>query len=210
MDWMANVFSLERSVFACILKLILDPAKIINNYWLGNRGYYPSPGKVFFYGLALAALHIAYINTELLGLTMEFTGVQTQLFFWAFFFPFLTLASLAAFIPKKQPLTKHLISLTYLASSFFIIVTLIQDFLILISKDYLEGWAFFVFLGLLVIWNARVMVDSRKFSQIILYSALQALIFIILVIICGGIVYLKNPESLKINTPPEDAVESVE
>lgn len=195
-DWVANVFSLERSVFATMIKLLLDPRKIVENYWLGNRGYQPSPGKIFFYGLACAALHITYVNSELLGLTLNLVGVQAQLFFWALFFPLLTVSSLLTFIRKKQPFTKHLISLTYIGSSFFIIVTILQDAMTIALENYLTANAFFLFLICVMLWNAITFSGPRKYLEITLYTVLQILVFAALVASLLGLVYLKNPEAL--------------
>lgn len=61
-DFFMSILDLEKSVFAGILLVITNPTKIIKNYWSGNRNYYPSPGKVLIYALAVAALHLAYIR----------------------------------------------------------------------------------------------------------------------------------------------------
>jgi len=44
---------------------------MVVNYWQGHRKYYPSLGKLLVYSLAIAALSLAYVNDELLGLNFD-------------------------------------------------------------------------------------------------------------------------------------------
>lgn len=205
-DLVTNIFSLERSVFATMFKLLVDPQRVIDNYWLGHRGYFASPGKVFFYGLAFAALHIAYVNKEILGVSMELNNLQAQVFFWMLFFPMLAMSSVLTFIRKRQPVTRHLISLLYLGSTFFLIFTVIQDFVIMVYKDALNSIPFALFFGSVFVWNARVFIGPKKRWQVLGYGLLQLLIFTAIFASFIGLMFLlKNEvaeykESLMLNT----------
>lgn len=198
-DFVANVFSMEKSVFAAMLGLLRNPKRIIDNYWMGFRGYYPTPGKLFFYGLAFAALHVAYVNDLILGLTLDINVIQAQFFFWALFFPMLIITSVVSFALKKQPFTRHIISLLYIGSSFFIIITIIQDSITLIfDRDYTDILGFLIFLLCVWVWNAIAFCPARKYLQIIMYTVVQLIVFAILVAFCMWMIHLSNPESLKL------------
>ena len=126
LDFFQNLLSLDKSVFATIYRLVINPEPIIHNYWSGYRRYYPSPGKLVVYAITIAALQLAFVHPQLLGLSFNLEGVGGQFVFWMFFFPLLTLTSYLAFIRRRLPLVRHIIGMAYLASSFFIIVTVLN------------------------------------------------------------------------------------
>jgi hypothetical protein len=89
LDFFQNLFSLAKSVFATIYRLIIIPKPVINNYSSGYRRYYPSPGKLVVYAITIAALQLAFVHPQLLGLSFDLEGVSGQFMFWIFFFPLL-------------------------------------------------------------------------------------------------------------------------
>lgn len=60
-DFISNFFSMEKSGFATILKILKNPKSIVDNYYLGFKNYYPSPGQLLLYGIAVVALHKNFV-----------------------------------------------------------------------------------------------------------------------------------------------------
>ena len=195
-DFFSNLLSLEKSVFAGLIKIITNPKELVINYWRGHRKYYLSPGKLLVYALAIAALHITYVNDDLLGLTFEFEGGGGQFIFWMIFFPFLTLTSYLCFFRQKFNLAKHVISIAYIASCFFMIGTVVNDLLNYFSIDLAE-MAFFSFLVLVFIYNGRVFISKLSVIRVILFSFLQLIVFCLLVVGVLGVLYLAFPDHIK-------------
>lgn len=194
-DFVANVFSLERSVLAFIFKILINPKKIISNYWLGNRKFYPSPGKVFFYSLAVAAVHISFVNEQLLGLDFDLQEVKSQFFFWLLIFPMLLITSFLWYIRRERAFIKSLVSLLYLASSLFIVLTVIPDVIGLIATDVIGPFAFIIFFILIFISNARVMDNSGNKWKIFGNSIAQILVFIAIITLFLLFLYYLSPDA---------------
>ncbi len=200
-DFFSNLFSVEKSVFACLLKLLRDPKMIVENYWKGNRKYYPSPGRLFFYSLAIAALHVAYVNPQILGFNIDFEGVASQVIFWILFLPVLVYSSFFSFWKLGLSVTKHLISIMYIATCFFMIVTVVSDSVFLISGYEVELVSTFIFFLLVFTWNARVFTLSNSNARIALNALFQFLIFLIIVASIMALLYYLVP--VTINENPE-------
>lgn len=178
MDIVSNVFSLERSVLATFLVLVVNPNKIITNYWVGNRRYYPSPGKVFFYSLAIAAIHLSFISQDnILGITLEVEGLQSHFFFWLIVLPFMILSSFLVYLRRNGALMKNVTSLLYLASTFLSIIIIIVDIVNYLSPNLIDLEAFAAFIILTFSWNSRVFDVGRKFWIALTNIILQIVIF---------------------------------
>lgn len=196
-DFISNVFSLERSVFALMFALLYKPYWIVSNYWNGNRKYYPSPGKVFFYSLAVAALHISFVDEELiLGATLAIEGFKAHIFFWMILLPLIVLSSFLVYIKRERTLVKSISSLLYLAASFFTIITVVMDLVNYLSPDTIQLEAFLVFLIMVFIWNSLVFDHAKKAWQKALNSFLQLLIFLSFIAILVLMIYLISPDSV--------------
>ena len=96
MDSLANLFYLEKSVFGTILKLVQNPKHIVTNYYLGFRNYYSSPGKLLLYSVAIIALHVSFINPNVLGMVINIKNLGTQYFFWIMHLPIVLFISYLA------------------------------------------------------------------------------------------------------------------
>lgn len=193
-DFMQNLFSLDKSVFATIYKLLTNPRKIISNYSSGYRRYYPSPGKLLVYAMTIAAIHLTFINDNILGLTFDLDGVKGHFLFWIFFFPLLTLTSILAFFRLKLGVAKHLITTAYIASCFFIIITVINAVFIKLDMD-LHLIPFCIFLIAVFIWNATVHTPKPKI-RVLFYTLIQLFFFALIVLAIMGIIYLISPDSV--------------
>jgi len=136
-DFVSNMLSLERSVFATLIKLIISPGKVIDNYMLGFRNYYQSPAKILFYALTYAAIHVTYIDSYILGGDMQSSTFSNQFLFSAVFIPFTILTSYLTFIRRKYGFTKHLVTMLYLTSCFFLVFMILYDLIVWLWSDYL-------------------------------------------------------------------------
>ena len=182
-DFLSNFFSLEKSVFATIFKLLMNPKPIVDNYYLGFKNYYSSPGKILLYSIATITLHITFVNPNVLGMVINVKNLNTQYFFWIMHLPIVLIISYLAFINNKENFSKHLISIIYISGSAFIVFTIINDLIILIAGDMLGNLAFIIFLLFTFIWNSRVFSKKDKQRYLILNTLLQLGIYIIIVLI---------------------------
>jgi hypothetical protein len=196
-DLISNIFSLEKSVMSAIFIIIMHPSRIISNYWNGNRRYYPSPGKMTFYALATAALFLAYVKPNILGQNFNVNGLTSQILFALITFPMLTITSYITFIRNKDGIAKHLISILYIGSSFFILINIINGLLILIYDDILGPSVFHIFLALVFLWNAGVFSRKPTFLRITLNFILEILVFLSLVTLILFLLYLTNPDIIE-------------
>ena len=162
-DFITNFFSMEKSGFATILKILKNPKPVVENYYLGYKNYYASPGKILLYAIAVVALHVGFVDNKVLGVSLDSENINAQYLFWIFLFPILTFISYLTFIRVEKNLSKHLISLIYTASSIFIALILLNDFIILIS-GYKPGiWVFLLFVLIVLCWNSRVFTKKNNY-----------------------------------------------
>lgn len=176
-DFLSHIFSLEKSGLATILKILGNPQPIVNNYYNGQKNYYSSPGKILLYGMAMVALHISFVDKKVMGLSLEAQNISAQYLFWILLFPVLLFISYLTFIRIEKGLAKHLISMTYVAGSLFIGLTIINDVIILMWGDLLDAWVFILYIGLVFIWNSRVFSTQNKYSKVVVHTAVQSGIF---------------------------------
>lgn len=198
LDFISNVFSLEKSVFASMFRLLKNPVPIITNYWEGNRKYYPSPGKFFFYSLAVAAFHISLVSEqEILGTTLDIEGFKSHFFFWLIFMPMLVLSSFFVYIKRDKAFVKNISTHLYLASSFFILITLIMDLVNYLSPETIQFEAFLLFFILIFIWNTRVFDKGKSFWIKLLNIFLQILIFLSFMASIALLIAYISPEAIQ-------------
>lgn len=176
-DFISNFFLVEKSGFATILKILKNPKPIVDNYYLGYKNYYASPGKILLYGVAFVALHVSFLDHKVLGVSFGSQSENVQYYFWILLFPLFVLISYITFIRVEKGLSKHLISLIYIASSLFIVLILLNDLIIIIFGDKLRFWAFMLFVSLVFFWNSRVFTTRKKYVYIVLNTIIQMAIF---------------------------------
>lgn len=186
MDLVTNFFSMEKSGFATILKIIWNPKPIIENYYLGYRNHEASPGKILLYGLTSIVIHLTFVNDKILGGTIRIENVAAQYGFVLIFYPILLLISFLSFIRLRTKISKHLISIIYIVSSLLLVITLINDLTILIFGDLFNANPIITFLLLFFIWNSRVL--SQK--QTILWHTINT---IVQILILALVIYFVAP-----------------
>ncbi len=181
-DFFSSFSSLDGSVPSAFKKLLVSPYTIINNYSNGYRKYYPSPGQMMIYALTIAILHLKFINAKLLGgvLDVEFVindyTASAQVLFLITLICVFVLVSYVTFIRRKIGFTKHLISILYLTMLFFIVVTLLFDFLLLFEIAVPQT-QFVTYVSLVFVWNSIVLTQKRRVLRIFVNSIIQFSLF---------------------------------
>jgi len=199
-DLVMSSLDLEKSVFAVLLTICTNPSKLVVNYWNGFKKYYPSPFKLLIYALAVAAIHLAYVDSHILGVTLQTSIVESQIGFWIILLPLLGLSSILTYLRMKLSLTKHIISLIYVAGSFFILLTIISDLAWLLTGFEFAQFSFMIFLSVVFLWNARVFSKKKKWWVFVLNGALQfsVMIGIVFVIV---LILMTIPGAVNFNPP---------
>lgn len=191
-DLLTNIFSFEKSILATIISLLKDPRKIIINYTQGHTNYYPSPGKLLVYTLAIAALHVTYINSDILGFRISNNSENPQILFWLTFIPLITLASYFTFIKSQPRFVNHLISVLYLSSLFFIVFTILYDIIYLTIGNVATDFVFPIYLLILFLYNAVIQNKSTRKLTLIFKAIIQLIIFTGMLLLLIGALFLIN------------------
>ena len=181
-------FSLNKSGFSTIFKILVNPKEVINNYSLGFRNYYSSPGNILLYGMAMITLHLLLIDNTTLNFKVGSNNLNAQYGFLIAFYPFIAIVSYLSFIRKKLPFAEHLISTLYSSTSVLIITVLMTDLIYLFSAKLFEIEAFWIFIILALFWNSRVFTKKNKFWYVLGNTLLQCIVLTCII----GIVLLLN------------------
>lgn len=178
-DFFSNFFSVEKSGFATILKILKNPKHVVNNYHLGYRNYYASPGKMLLYGIAIVAIHLTFVDAnKVLGISLEGEGLNAQYLFWILLIPTLLFVSYLTFFRIEKRLSKHLVSIVYIATSVFIVLIILNDLASLAFDIDTHGYGLFIMSMWVFIWNSRVFTKSDKKYMLVLNTLLQYLILL--------------------------------
>ena len=182
-DLFNSVFSLEKSFLKNIEIGLIQPEKLILNYWKGYRGFYYSPGKFFTIGSLLLLLHYLFAN-DFLGIIVTST-VSSQFVILLFNILLLTFLSYLVYFKQKKNFHEHLVLNIYNVSIWTIIFAPISIMLNAFVGDNSIEQAFFIpYHLLIIIWNSKVFEISRlkRFSFvslniILFYGIIFLLIF---------------------------------
>ncbi len=198
-DLISGVFSLEHSILATFWSIIRNPKLIIQNYWLGFRGYFHSPGKLAFYAAFIVGLHFAFIGSEFLGLNIQFTNIPPQVGLLVVLLPLYSLTSKISFFKEQHSFLEHATAMIYLFSTWivvFIIIDIIQRFIL---GSIIDEGMFVLFMFILFLWNARLHSPNQKKTLVFLYTVLQIIMLLAVVTIIGLLIYLFIPDSMTIS-----------
>jgi hypothetical protein len=185
--------------------VIKTPRKIIESYWKGNRKLYASPGKIMLYALAIAAIHLTNVNKQILGgaVSADFNNEsvgETHIIFWVIFLPLLILSSYLALMPKRLSFAKHVVSILYISTSFFIVLTVVQDiFFLAFGLDifYEMGIAFFVLI--VFVWNAIVIRYQDGYGKVLLGILFHVLVRVGIFVVLALLFSQVNPPDAPMN-----------
>lgn len=197
-DFIAGIFSFERSVLATMWLLIRRPATIVHNYWAGWRGYYHSPGKITVYAAFIVGLHFLFIGNEFLGLNVKFTNIPPQIGLIIVLIPLYSLSSKITFFKRKHTYLEHLISMIYLFSTWiiiFILLDLIQRFLL---GNIFDEAMFASYIIVMFFWSAWVYASDSKWYILLVYTLIQIIILLLIVAVIIGSIYLFLPDAIEV------------
>jgi len=193
-DFFSNFFSLEKSGFATILKILKNPKPIVENYYSGYKNYYASPGKILLYGIGVVALHVNFVDEKILGLSLNLDNLNKQYSFWLALLPFLLFASYLSFIRIEKSFSKHLISLIYIATPWFMVITILNDLIFLVWDKEFNVWPLILYIILVFFWNSRVFTSKNKKWFVLWNTIIQLAVFmgIIGIIVLTTNQYINN------------------
>ena len=121
---------------------------------------------------------------------MQSSTFSNQFLFSAVFIPFTILTSYLTFIRRKYGFTKHLVTMLYLTSCFFLVFMILYDLIVWLWSDYLiEFIAFPVMAITIFTWNSIALTPKNKYFKIILNTILEIIVFITLVSFIYGFLY---------------------
>ncbi len=159
--WLSVLLTPERSVIGTFRGLLRRPRRLIHNYWAGFRGYYLSPSQLVVYMLFALAIHLAFVDPDILGMNIRLSGVSDavraflspQLLLFLMMIPLLALSTAAVYYRHRYSFPEHFTADIYLFALWAALFTLIDDPLYLLLDWALSPLFFFLFL---FVWSARV------------------------------------------------------
>lgn len=188
-------FSLERSVFATFLKLLSKPKDVIVNFSNGFRRFYASPGKVIFYSLTFLALHLAFVNENILSLSFVIndTTEYAHLGFLVFFGFLMFLVSAIYFrLKDKTPWSKTLVASLYLLPFLLLLCQIIQNLTLLFSIEYSMQVPYFI---LVFLYLSIALTKGNSIKWYFLNFIFQTIIFVGLLLAIIGLILYFNPDN---------------
>ena len=174
-----DVIAMGNSGCGTLLQLFLRPHRVIEFYHAGHRRYYQGPVRIMFYALSIAALHLL-VDSNILGMRTDIETVSPQILFFAILLPLLSLVSYIAFIRHRESFAKHLISVSYIVSCMFILMSLIRGLVWLLNaeSEMYGDYYFLIFILFIFIWNARVFTFPNRLGRVFANLILQVLILV--------------------------------
>lgn len=179
-DFFSNYFSFERSGLATIVLLLRNPRFVVHNYYMGNKGYFASPGKLLIFTILVFAFHTTFVNKRILGLHFEFGSVNTEYGYWLLFIPLFTLISQITFFRQGANLSRHFISSSYIATSFLAVLLILNDLTLLCFGDILSAYPFIFYILCVFFWNSWALSKKRKPAMYVFNAFIELCIFIAL------------------------------
>ncbi|MDB4089166.1 hypothetical protein N9544_06035 [Flavobacteriales bacterium] len=177
LDFIGNFFSVDKSFIGTSKKLLSDPKFIVNNFHEGNRRYYLSPGSFIIYGITIIAIHTIFFGSEIWGIEFMVGGIPLQYALLILLLPFLIFSSYVTFIRQGYHISKHIISISYIATIFLSIFLILDDIMVsLISEDY-GNLIMLFFLIFTFVWNSMVFSTKKNVWYHILNALVQLIIF---------------------------------
>ncbi|PKP48797.1 MAG: hypothetical protein CVT95_03980 [Bacteroidetes bacterium HGW-Bacteroidetes-12] len=198
-DFGGQIFSLEKSVFATVFNLIISPKKIIENYWNGYRNYDQSPGRLLFYFLTIAGLHLLFVDENIFQINVKTPSslLSPQMAIIILVIPILSLTTFISFRNQKRNYGEHFIAHTYLFSVFGSIVIILDDLLTLISNE-LETYPLIILLLAILFWTSLLFSKKRSWHIYLLNFFIEVVVllailscFVVLGYFTGGGIVIK-------------------
>ncbi|MBK7409320.1 MAG: hypothetical protein IPJ40_15500 [Saprospirales bacterium] len=161
---------------------MLDPRKLVENYWNGFRNFYYSPNKFLLIATIFLGFSFLFSKNKFLTLTIDIENFSGQLAFLLLMLPLLTFSSYPAYWGVRKNLYEHLVMNSYNLSIWIVVFSVPSIILGKLDVPVLEIPLFIAFIGLTLYWNARVLALSRwgkiwrTLFNFVLFSAIIGLI----------------------------------
>ncbi len=158
LDFIDNIFSLNKSFFADLKLLLLKPDVFIHRYLNGFRNYHSSPAKFLIIASVFLALSFTQTDSNYFRFKIDKSELEDQfifLFFFVFVFSFSSF--LVFYYQWRKSYLENLIVNIYTISLWtilFIPLSMIDFFYV---KSERWSWVFLMgYLLMIVVWNTRV------------------------------------------------------
>ena len=180
----SGVFSLEKSFLNNLKVGLLQPGKLVVNYWSGFRGFYYSPGRFFTVASLFILLHYQFGN-DFLGVKVT-SKMSSQFILLIFNIVILTFISFIVYLKYKKNFHEHLLLNIYhvsLWSIFFVPISILLN--LFDTNNSIEQFFYIPFHLLISIWNSRAF-EMSKLKRLGYVSLNLILFYGILVLIVLG------------------------
>lgn len=181
-DIFDSIFSLEKSFLLNIRVGLMQPQKLVQNYWNGFRKYYYSPGKFFAIAALFLVLHYSLAN-DFLGLVVS-SNISSQFVILIVNITLLSLSSFLLYIRFGKNIFEHIILNIYNVSLWVIVFFPFSMILSLsIGHNITEQYFFIPFHVLVIIWNSKAfeMTVVKRITLVILNFLFLYVVFALLV-----------------------------
>jgi hypothetical protein len=179
-DFFSNIFSLESPILKMIHALLTQPRFIVNNYIVGNKGYYFSPSKLLFYALFVVGIYLSVFPEpkRIFGLNFNVEGISPQLMFVLLLVPILSFFSFITYFKLKRKFVEHLVSISYVLSLWTILLALLEASLRILGWLTIDLELMMLLILLITIFysNAVVFSKLRKTYIYALNAVLQLIV----------------------------------
>lgn len=178
-DVFNGLFSVERSLISNLRLALLDPFRLVNNFWSGYRNYHMGPGKLLAIASVLLVVNFLVCENKFLGLRFSSPQLSVNFAFLFFFLLFFSLASYVVYFPSKRNLLEHVVLNIYNLSVWTIVFVPVSIALHPLEIPMVKHGLVLVFIVLVLYWNARCF-QLRSFYHRLGKTALNLSLFVAL------------------------------
>lgn len=179
-----GLYSLDKSFYENIKIGLLNPRRLVQNYWKGYRRYYFSPGKF----LTIASLFLLLnflVQENFFSIEVSSDNLAPNLLFLILFLFFYSFSTWILYVLYKKNYNEHFVMNLYTISLWVILATPISLAVQYFNNEGLENLFMGCFILLICVWNNRVFQMNRwkRVGYVLLNYLLLAGLFYGLVII---------------------------
>lgn len=157
LDLLDSIFSVEKSLFSNLKIGIINPKKLVNNYWNGFRGYYFSPSKYIAVASLFIIINFALVKQFFIIKNIHSTSIPNQFVFLLIFIVVFTTISYFVYWGEKKSYYEHFILNFYTVSLWtilFVPISIVTKFLPI--HNLVEVILMSLYILCIIIWNSRV------------------------------------------------------
>lgn len=184
LDIVDGLYSLDKSFYENLKIGLLNPRRLVQNYWKGYRRYYFSPGKF----LTIASLFLLLnflVQENFFSIEVSSDNLAPNLLFLILFLFFYSFSTWILYVLYKKNYNEHFVMNLYTISLWVILATPISLAVQYFNNEGLENLFMGCFILLICVWNNRVFQMNRwkRVGYVLLNYLLLAGLFYGLVII---------------------------